>query len=131
MSPQHPTQPPLDILVVEDNAYLRKLLCTVLDNTHMVHSAGSIKEGWQIYLEKDPAIVFLDINLPDGSGHELAQIIKRHNPSAYVIIATASDYAEDQNQARKNHVDGFIVKPFDKQAIRQYIDRYISAHSPA
>ena len=126
MSPQQTGQLSLDILVVEDNIFLRNLLCETLQSTHKVCSAGSIKEGLQLYLDKAPDIVFLDINLPDGSGHDLARQIKQHGPGSFIVMATANDHAGDKTEAKVNGVDGFIIKPFDKKSVNGYIDLYLA-----
>jgi DNA-binding NarL/FixJ family response regulator len=90
----------------------------------MIGAAATAKEGWNLYLKNNPDIVFLDILLPDGSGNDLAHKIKEHNPKAYIVMATASDYADDKEEAAFNHVDGFPTKPFDKQKVDDLIDRY-------
>lgn len=118
----------LHILVVEDHDLLRKMFSEAFRNIHTVHTASSAEEGWKLYLDKTPDIVFLDIGLPDTSGHELAHRIKERNPASYVIMATSSDYEEDMEEAARNNADGFIVKPFDKKKITGYIDRYLEKH---
>jgi len=92
----------------------------------MVYSASGAEEGWKLYIDHAPHIIFLDIGLPDASGHELARRIRQHTSTAYIIMATASDYKEDAEEARQNQVDGFITKPFDKGMISNYIDKYLA-----
>jgi DNA-binding NtrC family response regulator len=115
---------PLRILVVEDSDFLRQLFFTAFHDEHMIEAVSCAKDGWQLYIDKSPDIVFMDILLPDGNGHDLAHRIKERNPSAYVVMATASDYADDKAEADFNRVDGFITKPYDKQKINDIIDRY-------
>ncbi|MDE2029195.1 MAG: response regulator [Alphaproteobacteria bacterium] len=122
--PQHAPNRKLTILLVEDNDFLRKTFCEAFRDKHSILSASSAEEGWALYVDRLPDIVFLDIGLPDASGHILAGRIKEKNPSAYVIMATASDYAEDVEAAGHNHVEGFITKPFDKKKIESYIEKY-------
>ncbi len=124
MLKQQPHPSPLHILIVEDNTFLRDLFCQAFHQTHIIHAASTAEEGWRLYLDIAPNIVFLDINLPIIGGHELARRIKKQSASAHVIMITASDNAEDMEEAMHNHVDGFIVKPFSKEKINDYIDRY-------
>lgn len=121
---QNKARSPLNILVVEDSNFLRQILSTTLGKEHIVEEASTIKEGWNTYLKKAPDIVFLDILLPDGNGHDLARRIKEHNPKTFVIMATASDYSDDKEEASFNRVDGFITKPYGKQTIDDIVDRY-------
>jgi YesN/AraC family two-component response regulator len=115
---------PLRILIVEDNNFLRHLFCQSFYHSHLLYPAATAERGWRLYLEQTPHIVFLDIKLPGINGHMLASQIKQHTPQAFVVMVTASDKREDMEEAMHNHVDGFIVKPFSKRKINDYIERY-------
>jgi two-component system, chemotaxis family, chemotaxis protein CheY len=117
----------LRILVVEDHDLLREALLEAFSGMHIVYTASSVKEGWKLYLETTPSIVFLDIGLPDGDGHDLARRFKEQNPATYIVMTTASRHIEDKKEAVHNHVDGYISKPFSKREINDYVDRYITA----
>ena len=123
-------QSPLHILIVEDNSFLKNLFCQAFCQTHIIHAAATAEEGWKLYLDKAPSIIFLDIKLPGIDGHALAKKIKQHCASAYVVMVTASDHIEDKEQAMHNHVDGYIVKPFSKKKINSYIERYLESCPP-
>ena len=118
---------PLRILVVEDSEFLRQVFLAAFRNEHLIEVAAGAREGWEAYLRCDPNIVFLDIILPDGNGHDLAYKIKERSPETYVVMATANDFSDDRQEAAFNHVDGFIAKPFDKQKIDEVIDAYGAA----
>jgi DNA-binding response OmpR family regulator len=126
LHPQEQTHERLCILVVEDSDMLRKMFHKAFRDEHTVYAASGVKEAWRLYIDKNPPIVFVDIGLPDGNGHDLAHKIKEHNPAAYVVMATASDYVEDKEEAGHNHADGFITKPFNRQEIQDYIERCIA-----
>ncbi|MDD3029991.1 MAG: response regulator [Alphaproteobacteria bacterium] len=115
---------PLKILVVEDNDFLRQIFDTTLKPEHRISAAANATEGWRLYREDDPDLVFLDISLPDGNGHDLARRIKEESPETYVVMATASADADDKEEASFNHVDGYLTKPFGKKSIDAIIDRY-------
>lgn len=131
-SPQpKPDNNHLRILVVEDSALLKELFLHAFDSSHAVEVAPTLQEGWKSYVEKEPNIVFLDVGLPDGNGHDLARRIKKRNPATYVIMATGSRYREDKEEAVFNHVDGYITKPFDKKGLNDYVERYMSLYRKA
>jgi two-component system chemotaxis response regulator CheY len=117
---------PLHVLVVEDSDLLREIFTKTLGKEHIVETARNIKEGWAQYLKRPPDIVFLDIFLPDGSGHDLAYRIKEKNPKTFVVMATASDYTDDKEEASFNRVDGFLTKPFGKQQIDDVLDLFLT-----
>ncbi len=118
------------LLIVEDSDLLRKMFQQAFQNHHLVYATSGAKEGWSLYLKKNPDIVFLDIGLPDGNGHDLARKIKKHDTATYVVMVTASDHKGDKEDAFYNHVDGFITKPFNKNQIDACIRRYSTHHRP-
>ena len=119
----------LHILVVDDSSLLRVMLEQVCSKEHDVSEAASLGAAWRAYQEKKPDIVFTDISLPDGSGHELARRIKEQNPSAFVVMMTGSSRMEDKEDARQNKVDGYLVKPISKNDIMSFVERYKATRS--
>lgn len=126
MSEPAPDLPRLSVLVVEDHDLLRKLLPKALPHECDVYTASTVKEGWALYLDYDPNIVFLDIHLPDGNGHDLAGKIKERNPAAFIVMTTSSDREGDIEKAERNRVAGFLSKPFDKSKITGYVEQYLT-----
>jgi DNA-binding NtrC family response regulator len=119
-------QEKLRVLIVEDHTFLRQLLSKAVGERCDVYAASSVKKGWELYLEHTPDIIFLDIKLPDESGHVLARRIKGHQPYSYVVMATASDAISDVEEATRNLVNGFITKPYDKATISGHIDQCLA-----
>lgn len=119
----------LSIMVVEDCRMSRKMFHLIFGDDHYVTMAAGVEDGWKLYLEKTPNMVFIDIGLPDGSGNDLAQRIKAHNPAVYIVMATASRKIDDKVAAVRNHVDGYIGKPLRKKELGAYVDRYLLAHA--
>jgi two-component system, chemotaxis family, chemotaxis protein CheY len=122
------------ILIVEDSDVIRLMLNSAFKNRHFTHTAPNVTEGWKLYLEMAPDMVFLDIGLPDGNGHDLARRIKEHNPATYIVMVTASHDVGDKVSALQNHVDGYILKPFSKKDANGCIEKYLmvrgSRHKP-
>lgn len=129
----------LHILVVEDQVFSQKLLLEILRGVRvrnnnegpMIDAVQSVRDAWKIFLKKAPDMVFVDLNLIDGSGHTLARAIKELDPQSQVIIVTANNFEEELNVARQNNVDGFIAKPYNKKQILDSIGRYVEATKPA
>ncbi len=121
-------RPPLRLLVVEDSAFIRKVFLSLFEGEHTIALAPDVQEGWRLYLKTKPNIAFLDISLPDGTGHDLAYRIKNHDPRTFVIMATGNDYSADREEAVFNRTDGFITKPFDREKISDVIERYWALH---
>ena len=115
---------PLKLLIIEDSDLLRETFSAALGKNHTVYSVSTFKDGWKNYQENNPDIVFIDISLPDGSGHDLAYKIKQANPYAYIAMATASNYADDRSEAEFNNVDYYITKPYGRPQIEAVLQDY-------
>lgn len=114
----------IKILIVEDQRFSRKLLAGLLERKFYCFEAENAEQAVRLYAEHAPNIVFLDIELPDASGHELAALFKKYDIGCYAIMVTGNNYAKDVAMARENKVQGFIVKPYQKQRILGVIEAY-------
>ena len=78
------------VLVVEDDALMRDLLCRALRQAGFVPvPAGSAAEALKVFAKSDPDGVLLDLNLGVGpTGADLAVRLRRANPSLPVVFLT-------------------------------------------
>ena len=70
------------------------------------------KEAVELYQKVNPDIVFLDINMPEYNGFYAISEIRKVNPSAPVLIVTASVSKETMDELRAKNLFVFC-KPFD------------------
>lgn len=126
-----PSRKMLEMLVVEDQAFSAKLLLGLLDRTYKAVAADNAELAWNMYLAQAPDIVFLDVELPGMSGHDLAAAIHKLDPQAFIVMVTGNHYVEDVARAKENNAKGFIVKPYSKQKILDSIQKYINQKHPA
>lgn len=97
-------------------------ICYLLGNTlrkmsYQVMIATTLKTGLEEICVEQPEIVFLDINLPDGSGLEVIHMIRKCSPKTKVIIMSAMDGPSEQNKAEREGASVFLSKPFDNKTI--------------
>jgi len=119
----------LRVLVVEDQLFSRKILQELLQQKqYTVDAVETAKDAMRSYLEHAPDIALVDIELTDDSGHTLARFIKSIDPSSYVVMVTGNNSVEDVALAQSNHVNGFIVKPYNKSKIFECIDKFLATH---
>lgn len=114
----------LKILIVEDQKFSRRLLAGLLERQYFCYTAETAEQGVRLYAEHAPNVVFLDVELPDASGHDLAALFRKNDNGCYAIMVTSNNYAKDVETARANKVQGFIVKPYQKQRILTVIEAY-------
>lgn len=103
------------VLIVEDNELNMKLFCDLLtaNGYHTVGSADGL-DTLDLAREHNPAIVLMDIQLPEISGLEITKWLKeaddlKHIP---VIAVTAFAMKGDEQRFREGGCEGYIPKPF-------------------
>lgn len=75
--------------------------------------------------EKHPDIVFMDINMSRMNGLEACEAIKGSDAETRVIIMTAYDEFSFAHQAIKLNVFDYLLKPFDKEELKEALEKCI------
>jgi len=108
------------LLVVEDDLDISSLLQYTLDNAHFdTIAVPDCKTAWEILLGNPPDLVVLDWMLPDMSGIELLQRIRREPAleTVPVIMLTARSEESDRVRGLETGADDYIVKPFSPREL--------------
>jgi DNA-binding response OmpR family regulator len=101
------------ILIIEDEKSLREDVVDYLtENGYKCDFATTIKSAIQKLNDIVYSCALVDVGLPDGSGIEIVEHIKKHNPEMGVIIVTAKNSLEDKLQGLKIGADDYLTKPF-------------------
>ncbi|MFD5093996.1 response regulator transcription factor [Amycolatopsis thailandensis] len=125
------------ILVVEDEPYLADLVITALRyEGYTVAVAGTGQEAMTGVERFRPDLLVLDVLLPDDSGLEICQRLRRSGFDAPVVFLTARDATEDKIAGLRAGGDDYITKPFRLEElvlrIRAVLRRtHSGARSPA
>jgi DNA-binding NtrC family response regulator len=113
------------ILIVDDEADLREMLKSILEDDYIVTQAEDGAALQRCFSQDAPDVVLLDLKLPDANGLDLLPQIKKTWPDTEVIVLTGEATFEAAVQATKRGAYHFINKPFDTQALQVTIDRAI------
>jgi DNA-binding response OmpR family regulator len=101
------------ILIIDDRNEIRAHLTLLLSmEGYRVSAARNGQEGLALAQKGNPGLVFVDLGLPDISGWDVAQKIKRANGQAKIIIMTGSIHALSRVEAGERSVDFTLLKPF-------------------
>lgn len=104
---------PAAILVVDDEPPIRRLLRGALERaSYAVLEAGSAKEAMEQLAARDPAVVLLDLGLPDRDGIELIPLIRKQS-AATILIVSARDATDEKVAALDLGAADYVTKPFD------------------
>ncbi|MEA3373528.1 MAG: response regulator [Campylobacterota bacterium] len=108
----------LTAMVVEDEAVANELLSSTFKNFFSdVSSAFNGKEALDLYEEKKPDIIFVDIIMPEMDGIELSRKIREMNPNQIIIVISASNDIQKISESIEIGVNSFIQKPIDTKKI--------------
>ncbi|MGB5793051.1 response regulator transcription factor [Poseidonibacter sp.] len=118
---------PYKILFVEDEEATRKNYVTYLKMLFSeVYEAKDGEIAYQLYKEKKPDILILDVNIPKLNGLELLEKIRENDYTTKAIMCTAHS---DQNfllQAVSLQLTKYLVKPVSRQELKEALDLAIS-----
>lgn len=118
------------ILHVDDDPDIRLLISASLrDFGYIVATAGSVAEARQLAKELKFDLCILDVRLPDGTGIELCQQLRRLQPGVPVLYYSA--YASDAEQKVALSVcgDAYLKKPVLAADLQQTINRLLNLKS--
>ena len=101
-----------EILVIDDEPQIRKLLqITLQGEGYLVRQAVSAKEGLLMAANHPPDMILLDLGLPDESGHQVLQKLRKWYTNPIVIVSVQKD-EEDIIKALDNGANDYLTKPF-------------------
>ena len=118
----------LTVLIVDDEEMERALLGSVLRKIgcRNMHEGANAKDAMQKFLELQPDILFLDINMPteDGlgkSGLDVLTAIKALDKNAFVVMVSGDSCVNNVKAAIGKGAKGFVVKPYKIEKVKQIV----------
>src|ERR1700741_1244594 len=122
------------VLVVDDSAFMRKVLETIFNADDQLQVAGQAKDGREALALAEslkPDVITMDINMPHMDGLQATAQIMTTNPKPIVIVSSESrDGAASTLKALELGAIEFIAKPnsaidLDMQSIREDLLRKV------
>lgn len=108
-------------IVVDDEQDICLLLSSYLRKKEIeTVIATTIAEGLKLTREFQPDIIFLDNNLPDGSGIDSIELFRLENPKMKIVIISA--LTNLNVTAMNNGADHFLGKPISFDNIQHMLD---------
>ena len=107
-------QKDVTLLVVEDNADLRKYLYNILDSTYNVLLAENGKAGLLMARKEMPDFIITDVTMPVMDGITMVHHLKQDAllKNIPIIILSAKASVEDQLKGFDEGIDAYLTKPF-------------------
>lgn len=112
-----------EVMIVEDDLFSQKLVRSAIEKKYNTTTANDGQGAIMLYTKTAPDILFLDIGLPDITGHDVLKRLQEIDPHSYIIMLSGKADKENILKAIQQGAKGFIVKPFTQEKLFQYIDK--------
>ena len=115
---------PVKVVMADDEPGVMLLLCSILSKLEralVIGAADNAKDAIALVREHNPDLAFLDIELPDIKGIELAERLREIKPDLAIVFITAhQEYSLD---AFKLYAFDYILKPIDEERVKSSFQR--------
>lgn len=112
------------VLLVEDDPEVAGLVREALSSGDFVFvNSASYEEGWKAFESLRPAIIILDVGLPDKSGLEFCKAVRAHDTlgATPVIMLTGKGELRDKTSGFDAGADHYLVKPIEVKELRLWV----------
>src|SRR5262245_37378392 len=107
----------MTILIADDDADLRALVWfTLTQGGYQVTAVPDAKGAVRAFEQSAPDLVVLDVNMPDGSGFEVCEEIRKRG-STPILMLSARDQEDDIVTALDCGADDYLTKPFSPRTL--------------
>lgn len=125
-APRHPVAS-YAILLVEDNADMRRYLQSILSPEYKLYGAASAEEALAFLAANSVDLMISDIMMEGMRGDELCRRVKSNIATSHihVILLTAVTEKERMLSSMQTGADDYITKPFDPKLLRMKIHNFL------
>jgi len=125
------TQP--QILVVEDNGALRRLMLRILSGSgYAVLEASTGIQALDLFREQSPSLdlVIVDMVMPGLSGLDVAAEIERHQPGMKILYISGYASSVAMESISRRSPDRVLIKPFDAGQLIERVALLLKPEQP-
>ncbi len=109
------------VLLIEDDRSTRRMVAASLKDHCDFIEASNASQGISSYNVLQPDLVLMDIELPDGNGHDLLSWMLRNDPGAFVVMFSGHYNMDNILKSIDIGAKGFISKPFDPNKVLHFL----------
>ena len=108
----------INILVVEDDVKLNKIVCSSLD-AHGYHSVGclSARDAFDRMIDVKVDLIVSDIMMSEIDGFKLASMVREQNKAIPILFMSARDDMSAKQRGFSLGIDDYMVKPVDMEEL--------------
>lgn len=108
------------VVVADDHSLVReglRSLLSVVDGLELVDAVSSAGDAVRATVTSRPDVLVLDINMPDGSGIEVARELQRVAPDVAILMLTMYDDDDSVFAAMRAGAKGYVLKGADPEDV--------------
>jgi DNA-binding NarL/FixJ family response regulator len=107
------------LLIIDDHAVVRQGLVQGFKDKGFaaIESAGTLQEARAKIAAFNPEAIIVDLNLPDGSGLEIVQWVRKHTVEVAIIILSLNEPSQFVELARRSGANAYVSKSQSMQEI--------------
>ena len=113
------------LLVAEDNESNYFLMSSLLEDDYNLIHAWNGREAVELFSEKNPDLILMDINMPLMDGYEATRNIRQLSGSVPVIAVTAYAFSSDRTRIMESGFDSYVSKPVNADRLLSEISRLL------
>lgn len=120
------------VAVADDHALIReglRSLLSAVDGAELLWAAASASETLLLAASDPPDVLVLDINMPDGSGIDVATGLQRSAPSIAILMLTMFDDDDSVFAAIRAGAMGYVLKGADPEDVLRAISAVAAGHA--
>ena len=114
------------VLIVDDDEFIRKLIATTLEDVSRLelHEAADGLEAVEVARRQQPALVFLDVDMPAMNGIDVCRKLREDaaTSGATIVMLTAAEGNGVESRAEQAGADLFLGKPFSPLDLLRLVD---------
>jgi CheY-like chemotaxis protein len=119
------------ILIVEDHHDCREILGLLLTmiGYHVIKAQNS-KDAIACAEAEDPALIFMDMQLPDGDGIKTSELLKDNPKTSHIPIVALTAWMSElwRERASKAGIKTYLLKPVSSHTLKETVERL--THEP-
>lgn len=123
---------PIPVLVVDDDFMVAKIHARFVDRAEGFVVCGTARNGTDALAaiaELRPALVLLDVHLPDFSGLEVLRRLRAAADPVGIIMITAAREAESVRAAVQGGANHYLIKPFEYADLAARLQQFRAARA--
>lgn len=121
---QETSHAPIGVLIVEDDAVTRKMLCLAIESDpglKLLDAFDSVKPALAWLGSASPDVLMTDLGLPDGSGIDIIRACARRHPCTDIIVVTMMSDEANVLACIEAGASGYVLKDAGKMDIARAV----------